>query len=86
MDCPPEDTRDARSRTPKLSTHGEGRVRGRNAGWMTDETQGRLEKMRGLREQGGEKLDGIVCIRRPESVVVIGHTSGRFLRMPESQV
>jgi hypothetical protein len=52
---------------------------------MTDETQGRVEKMRGLREQEGEKLDDIVYVRRMESVVVIGHTSDGFLSMPESQ-
>jgi hypothetical protein len=79
--------RDARKITPELSTHGkEERVRKGNAGWMTDETQGRLERMRGLLEQGGETLHDIVCIRRPESVVVIGHTSWRILRMSESQV
>jgi hypothetical protein len=41
--------------------------------------------MRGLREQEGEKPDDIVCIRRKEAVVVIGHTSDGILRMPESQ-
>jgi hypothetical protein len=49
---------------------------------MTDEAQGRVEKMRGLREQEREELDDIVCIRRMGSTVVIGHSTEGILRMP----